>query len=45
MKQMNLSMKQKQWTQRTDMVAKAEGAKGGMEWEIGVNRCKLLYTE
>ena len=24
------------------MVAKGEGAEGGMEWEVGVSRCKLL---
>ena len=23
----------------------AKGVEGGMEWEVGVNRCKLLYTE
>ena len=27
------------------VVAKGEGIKGGMEWEVGVSRCKLLYTE
>ena len=27
------------------MVAKSEGVGGGMEWEVGVSRCKLLYTE
>ena len=26
------------------MVAKREGAGGGMEWEVGVSRCKLLYA-
>ena len=25
------------------MVAKGEGVGGGMEWEVGVSRCKLLY--
>ena len=25
------------------MVAKGEGVGGGMEWEAGVSRCKLLY--
>ena len=24
------------------MVAKGEGLGGGMEWEVGVSRCKLL---
>ena len=27
------------------MVAEDEGYRGGMEWEVGVSRCKLLHTE
>ena len=27
------------------VVAKQEGVGGGMEWEVGVSRCKLLYIE
>ena len=27
------------------MVARGEGVEGGMEWEAGVSRCKLLYIE
>ena len=27
------------------MAAKGEGAGRGMEWEVGVSRCKLLYIE
>ena len=27
------------------MVAKGEGAGGGVEWEVGVSRCKILYME
>ena len=27
------------------MVAKGEGVRGGMEWEAGVSRCKLLCIE
>ena len=27
------------------MVAEGEGVGGGMEWDIGVNRCKHLYIE
>ena len=27
------------------MVAKGEGVGGGMEWEVGVSRCKRLYME
>lgn len=32
-------------TEDTLMVAKGEAAGGKMEWEAGVRRCKLLYTE
>ena len=27
------------------MVAKGKGIRGGMEWEVGVSRCKLLYID
>ena len=27
------------------VVAKGEGVEGGMKWEVGVSRCKLLYIE
>ena len=27
------------------MVAKGKGVRGGMEWEVGVSRHKLLYIE
>ena len=27
------------------VVAKGEGFGGGMEWEVGASRCKLLYME
>ena len=27
------------------MVAKGEGVGGGLEWEVGLSRCKLLYRE
>ena len=26
------------------VVAKGKGAGGGLHWEFGINRCKLLYT-
>ena len=26
------------------VVAKGKGAGGGLDWEFGINRCKLLYT-
>ena len=43
---MNLSMKQKQ-THRENrpVVGKGEGQWGGMDWEFGVSRCKLLHIE
>ena len=25
------------------MVAKGEGTQGGIDWKVGVSRCKLLY--
>ena len=37
---MNLPTKQKQTHRR--VVAKGEGG-GGMEWESGVSKCKVLY--
>ena len=27
------------------VVAKGEGVGGGLEWEVGVSRCKLLHVE
>ena len=27
------------------VVTKGEGVGGGGEWEVGINRCKLLYIE
>ena len=47
MTQMNLSMKQKRNLDIENrlVVAKEEGVGGGMEWEFGVSRCKLLYRE
>ena len=27
------------------MDAKEEGAEGGMDWDFGVRRCKLVYIE
>ena len=47
MTQVNVSMNQKQTsqTQRTDLIAKREGVGGGMNWEVGVSRGKLLHTD
>ena len=48
MTQMNLSMKQKQSHRHIEnrlVVAKREGVGGGIDWEVGISRCKLLYVE
>ena len=48
MTQMNLCMKQKQTHiggEQTCGFSKGEGDGGGVEWEVGVSRCELLYTE
>ena len=37
---MNICKKQ---THREHAVAKEKGSEGGKEWELGINRCKLLY--
>ena len=44
---MNLSMKQKQNHGHREQTCGCQGGvwEGGMEWEVGVSRCKLLYTE
>ena len=47
MTQMNLPVKYKPTT-NTEIrlvVANGEEVGGGMEWEVGVSRCKLLYIE
>ena len=32
------------WTQRTDLwLPRGRGCGGGMEWEFGISRCKLVY--
>ena len=42
MTQMNLSTKQKQTHRYREQTCAWEG--GGMDWEFGISRCKLLYT-
>ena len=32
-------------TENRLVIAKGEEVCGGMEWEFGVSKCKLLYTE
>ena len=41
---MNLPMKQTHLENRF-LVAKREGSGGGMNWEFGISRCKLLYID
>ena len=47
MTQMNLSMKQKQIHRPREQTCGGQGGGGGgrFEWEVGVSRCRLLYTE
>ena len=43
---MNLSVKQKQaYRSREQTVVAKGGGEGGMEWEFGISRCKLLLYE
>ena len=47
---MNLSTKQKQIRRhkRIDLLPRSRGVgagRGGLDWELGTSRCKLLYTE
>ena len=48
MAQMNLSMKRKQTHRHREQTYGCQGGGswgGGMEWEVGVSRHKLLYIE
>ena len=44
---MNLSMKQKQTHRHREQTCGCQGGGvgGGMDWEFGISRCKLLYIE
>ena len=45
---MNLPTKQKQNHRHREQTGGCQGGRGwgrGMEWEFGINRCKLLYRE
>ena len=45
---MNLSTKQKQTHRHREQTCGCQGQRvvgGGMDWEFGVSRCKLLYIE
>ena len=47
MTQTNLSMKQKQNHGHREQTGgcQGRGVGGGMDWEFGIRRCKLLYIE
>ena len=47
MTQANLSMSQKQnqGHKSTDCVANGSGCERELHWELGISRCKLVYTE
>ena len=45
MTQMNLSRKQKQTHGHREQTGGCRGQRGGMQWEVGVGICKLLYME
>ena len=47
MTQMNLYMRQKQTPRHTEQTygCQGGGAGGGVEWEFGVSKSKLLFTE
>ena len=43
--QMNLSTKQKQTHRPREQTCGCQWVgEGGMDWEFGISRCKLLYT-
>ena len=44
---MNLSMKKKQTHRHREQTCGCQGGgeEGGLDWEFGVSRCKLLYIE
>ena len=45
MAQINLPMKQNHAKETKLVISQVERAGGGVEWEVGVSKCKLLYTE
>ena len=44
---MNLSTKQKQTHRHREQIRGCQGGRkvGGMDWEFGISRCKLVYIE
>ena len=47
MTQMNVSIKQKQNCEHREQTGDCQGGGvwEGMEWEVGISRCKLLYID
>ena len=45
MTQMNLSTKQKRTHRHKEQIFGCQGVGGGLDWELGISRCKLLYIE
>jgi len=45
MAQMNLSTEKKLMDMENRLVVTEVGGGSGMDWEFGVNRCKLLHFE
>ena len=41
---MNLSMKQEQTHRHREQTCGCQGVGGGLDWEFGTSRCKLLYV-
>ena len=41
---MNISTKQKQTRRHREQTCGCQGGGGGMHWEFGVSKCKLVYT-
>ena len=44
---MNISMKQRETHRHTEQtwLPRRRGSGEGKEWEVGVSRCKLVYTD
>ena len=45
---MNISMNQKQTHRHREQICGCQGGRGvggGMDWEFGISKCKLLYIE
>ena len=45
MTQVNLPEKQKQPHRPREQTCGCQGREGGLDWEFGISRCKLLHIE